>query len=160
MPKNNNWLSKKDYQTALRSLPIVSVDLIINNNEGQILLGKRINEPAKNRWFVPGGRLFKYETIPEAVKRISFQELGQQLEYGKGIGIYHQNYPNNFADNSHGSHYITFAISIPITTPLIISGDDQHEEFRWWPIYELMSSNQVHEVTKKLFSLRTKKYSI
>ena len=152
-PPGTTWLPKEDYQKVLKTMPVVSVDLIINDEEGQVLLGKRRNRPAANTWFVPGGRLFKYETIQNAVKRISRQELGCELEYGKGLGAYHQIYPDNFADDTHGSHYITFAISIAstISSKLELHKDQQHEEFRWWPIYELIESDDVHKVTKNYF---------
>ncbi len=47
------------FKTVINSTPLISVDLVIKNNEGQILLGKRTNRPAKGFWFVPGGWVLK-----------------------------------------------------------------------------------------------------
>ena len=55
----------------IKATPLVSIDLIIRNPSHKILLGKRINRPAKDYWFVPGGRIIKNETIAHALKRIS-----------------------------------------------------------------------------------------
>ncbi len=36
--------------------PLVSIDLIVYNDKNEVLLGKRANRPAKDYWFVPGGK--------------------------------------------------------------------------------------------------------
>ena len=153
---DNTWLSSDDYDTMLRAMPIVSVDLIVNNERGRVLLGKRRNRPAAGHWFVPGGRLFKGEDIDAAVRRISRQETGQELAHVRTLGVYHQRYPDNFRDGSYGCHYVTFAVSVVATGSGEMSGDDQHEEFRWWDVEELMASRDVHEVAKNYFSLSPK----
>ena len=150
--KSETWLEKEDYQKMLRSMPVVSIDLIINDEDGRILLGKRNNRPAANHWFVPGGRLFKGEDIPAAVRRISSQELGTELVHRRGLGVFHQLYPDNFTDDTHGSHYVTFAMSVASTGSMSLAqGDDQHNELRWWKLHDLMESEEVHELTKNYF---------
>ena len=64
---NTAWLSKDDYQKMLQAMPVVSVDLIVSDETGRVLLGKRNNRPAAGTWFVPGGRLLKGEDIAHAV---------------------------------------------------------------------------------------------
>ena len=146
------WLEKEDYKRMVKAMPIVSVDLIVNDEHGRILLGKRVNRPAANHWFVPGGRLFKRETIAKAVRRISREELGKELAHRRGLGVFHQMYPDNFADDTHDSHYVTFAMSVTSTSSMsLIQGDDQHNEFRWWELRDLMESDEVHSVTKNYF---------
>lgn len=137
----------------LRAMPVVSVDLIVNDEHGQVLLGKRRNRPASGYWFVPGGRLFKREDLDTAVRRISRQELGQELALVRVLGVYHQRYPDNFQDDSYDSHYVTFAVSVVAIEARPMGGDDQHEEFRWWQVEDLMKSQKVHELTKNYFSL-------
>ena len=60
----------------IKATPLVSIDLVIRNPTGKVLLGKRINRPAKGYWFVPGGRIIKNETIGHALKRIFKAEVG------------------------------------------------------------------------------------
>jgi colanic acid biosynthesis protein WcaH len=43
------------FKTVIASTPLISIDLIVRNNQQQILLGKRLNKPAQGYWFVPGG---------------------------------------------------------------------------------------------------------
>ena len=56
-------LGDKEFREIIKNAPLVSIDLIVKNREGKILLGLRINKPAQNTWFVPGGRIRKDETL-------------------------------------------------------------------------------------------------
>ena len=47
-------LDSQSFQTAVENAPLVSIDLCLVC-QGQILLGKRNNEPLKGYWFTPGG---------------------------------------------------------------------------------------------------------
>ena len=63
-------LSKEDFISIVKNTPLVSIDLVIENKEGEILLGWRNNQPAKGYWFVPGGRIRKDENFRKAFNRI------------------------------------------------------------------------------------------
>jgi colanic acid biosynthesis protein WcaH len=52
-------LSHDDYIKAIELTQLVSIDLVISDQHGNVLVGKRKNEPAKDTWFVPGSRLYK-----------------------------------------------------------------------------------------------------
>jgi colanic acid biosynthesis protein WcaH len=66
-------LNKEEFIEVLDRTPLIAIDLIIKDEKNRILLGKRTNEPAKGMWFVPGGRIFKNESIEEAFKRIKYK---------------------------------------------------------------------------------------
>jgi colanic acid biosynthesis protein WcaH len=53
------FLRPEDFATVVRSTPLISIDLIVENESGEFLLGKRTNRPAQGYWFVPGGRVQK-----------------------------------------------------------------------------------------------------
>lgn len=40
-------LSRNTFQTIVQHTPLVSIDLIIKNAQGQVLLGRRNNRPAQ-----------------------------------------------------------------------------------------------------------------
>jgi colanic acid biosynthesis protein WcaH len=71
------FLDKETFSTVIESTPLVSIDLVIKNQQGQALLGQRLNRPAKGFWFVPGGRVLKNESLAAAFKRLTLDELGQ-----------------------------------------------------------------------------------
>ena len=60
--------------------PLISIDLLVQNEHGEYLLGLRNNRPAQGYWFVPGGRVLKNETLDGAFKRLTFEELGIELK--------------------------------------------------------------------------------
>ena len=69
------WLEREDFRTAVRLSPLVSIDLVVRDAAGRVLLGWRNNRPAQHCWFVPGGSIRKQETLDAAFRRISHGEL-------------------------------------------------------------------------------------
>jgi 8-oxo-dGTP diphosphatase len=53
--------------------PIIGVGVIILK-QGKLLLGKRLNEPAKGKWSIPGGVVELGETLEHAVIREAKEE--------------------------------------------------------------------------------------
>lgn len=147
----SSLIPKEEYLNIIKNTQINSVDMIIFNNEGEVLLGKRNNEPAKNSWFVPGGKIKKFETLQEATKRKSKEELGIELNYEKELGVYYHNYLNNFVNDNFGTNFIVFAVTMTIHKTINLQEDDQHNELRWWNINDLLKSNEVHNYTKNYF---------
>lgn len=80
MVETNGWLDAETFQTVVASTPLISIDLLVENEQGEYLLGMRNNRPAQGYWFVPGGRVQKNETLDEAFKRLTRMELGVELE--------------------------------------------------------------------------------
>ncbi len=148
----DTFIPKEEYVEVIKKTQIISTDLLVFNTEGRVLLGKRNNEPAKDTWFVPGGRVRIYEKIDDAVKRITKQELGKELTKTSDIGVYHHVYHNNFANEDHGTHYVVFAVNIVLEkddiTPL---PDDQHSELKWWNVEDVVKDPTVHLYTKNYF---------
>lgn len=139
---------------VVRLTPLVSVDLVVRNQAGQVLVGLRANRPAQNCWFVPGGRVCKDERIAEAIERVSESELGIRvgLERARFMGVYEHLYADNFAGQpGFGTHYIVLAQEIVLEEPLPEAADGQHAEFRWMDVEELLASPGVHENTKAYF---------
>ncbi|WP_338062250.1 NUDIX domain-containing protein [Vibrio variabilis] len=69
------YLDKETFTTVIESTPLVSIDLLIENSKGQVLLGLRNNRPAQGFWFVPGGRILKNEKLDDAFMRLCQEEL-------------------------------------------------------------------------------------
>ncbi|EBV2538175.1 GDP-mannose mannosyl hydrolase, partial [Salmonella enterica] len=51
------FLRQEDFAAVVRTTPLISLDFIVENGQGEILLGQRLNRPAQGYWFVPGGRV-------------------------------------------------------------------------------------------------------
>ena len=103
-------LNRDEYFQAVSLTQLVSIDILVIY-EGKLLVGERINEPAKGSFFVPGGKVYKNEYLKEALERISEHEIGLRLTSNQVTlnGIYDHLYENNFRDDSCGTHYVCIA---------------------------------------------------
>jgi len=138
----------------IEATPLVSVDLIIRNPFQKVLLGKRINRPAKGYWFVPGGRILKNETINQALKRISEVEIGLNLltKAPRLLGAYDHIYDDNFLNiNGINTHYVVLAFTITLQKEIEVKPDNQHSDLKWWGIDNLLEEQTVHQNTKVYF---------
>src|ERR1041384_3308363 len=92
------WLEPQDFERVVRFTPLVSIDIIVSSRDGRVLLGRRKNEPARNSFFVPGGRITKNESLEAAFKRITLAELGfpMELSQARFLGVYQHIYRENF----------------------------------------------------------------
>lgn len=156
------FIPKDKYLEIMKYTPLISTDIVVFNSQGEVLLGKRTTEPAKNEWFVPGGRLRINETCHAAITRIAVQELGIILDKKmpnqhrpKPLGVYHQTYNSNFENNDYGAHYITFAYTLELEDSMSVNylptPDYQHSEFKWWSISDLLKSDKVNIYCKNYF---------
>ena len=145
-------LSTSDFKQIIKNTPLISIDLIIENSKGEILLGKRLNAPAKGYWFVPGGRIFKDERMDNAFRRTTKNEIGIELERKEVefIGVYEHFYDNNVFNEEFSTHYIVLAHQFKIDEKKI-KLNNQHETYKWFKIDELLLDRNVHKYTKEYF---------
>jgi len=146
------FLSKELFTSVVKNTPLISIDLIVENSKGKILLGKRVNEPAKGFWFVPGGRVFKDETLDIAAARTLVEEIGLELKQDSlsFYGLYEHFYENNVFDDTFSTHYIVLAHKIITDTELKLN--NQHESYQWFSKEELLATDSVHRYTKDYFT--------
>jgi len=64
------------YRQILAVMPIVCVDLMVTDVDGKLLLLRRRDEPAKDQWWLPGGRVHLGEARVEAALRKLNEECG------------------------------------------------------------------------------------
>lgn len=145
-------LDNLTFKIVTQSTPLISFDIILKLN-GSYLLGLRNNRPARGYWFVPGGRIFKDESLNSAFIRVTRQETGTgyELKDATPLGVYEHFYQDNFFDESYSTHYVVLGyllniISVPEQLPY-----SQHVEYKWFTKEELMLNPNVHENTKAYF---------
>lgn len=147
-------LSQDDYYLVGSKSNLTSIDFIVFRN-GKYLVGKRINNPAKGYYFVPGGVIRKTEKLDKAFERLTLNELGFVInkEEFKFLIISQHWYVNNFRDNLHGSHYISLSYEKELSDEefLKINISDQHSDSKWLTKDEMLSDSTVHPFTKGFF---------
>ena len=153
-PLPGQRLKPEDFDRVVRLTPLVAIDLIVRSPDGRVLMGRRINEPARGRFFVPGGRVTKNEPLAAAFRRISLAELGveKSMEEGRFLGVYEHFYPtNNHQVAGFGTHYVVLAYELGSAEEDLLLPHDQHGEFGWLTEADLLRSPEVHQNTKVYF---------
>ena len=137
------------FKTIIDSAPLISIDILLKKGD-KVLLGKRVNKPAQGYFFSTGGRVNKNETIDSAMARIAKNELNIELKYTpKLIGVFEHFYDDSIYENV-STHYVNLAYEYEVEDALDLPAE-QHSEYQWFSIDELLESKQVHKYTKDYF---------
>jgi colanic acid biosynthesis protein WcaH len=145
-----------DFARIIRHAALVSIDIVVKDPEGNVLLGLRVNEPARGQYFVPGGVIRKNERIRDAFSRILKVEIGIEasLNEAKFLGAFEHFYETNrFGNPEYGTHYVVLAYEINLDQRPTVETDLQHSDTRWMSEAEILSAEDVHPNTKAYFSL-------
>jgi colanic acid biosynthesis protein WcaH len=154
-------LTPQEFADAVKKVPIVAVDFVIENGSGEILLGKRENNPAKGFYFTFGGAILKDEKIGQAIERVSINELSYKLQPAllSMFNVFEFFYPNNFLNNSDfTTHYILLSYHYkdlenriaPFLTYREGGYFKQHSDFIWLNPDALIASSAVHNDCKSI----------
>lgn len=143
----DGYLTASEYETVVKSVPIFCVDLVIIKNN-KVLLIKRNNKPMKGKYFTPGGRILKNETIEEAIKRKGKEELGIDLEKKSQLATYEFFFKDSQVKNIAIHGVGGFYHCISKDEKYKINLDRFATEYKW----EHISSENLHQSLKELFS--------
>lgn len=147
------WLPDQVFKTVIQSTPLISIDLVVRNEKNEVLLGKRLNAPAKDYWFVPGGRIQKDESLDDAFKRLINEELGLNLNIKRHetnfLGVYEHFYGDNVFDASTSTHYIVLGYEIRLEHEHFKNPpSNQHQSYRWLSEDQILIEQAVHQYSK------------
>ena len=147
--KNAGWLQDSDFVSAVGALPLVSIDLVLVNPEGQMLLGLRRNAPARQWWFTPGGRVRKHEPFATCMERIAASELGLPrtlLQDARLIGVWDHFYEDSAFSSEVSTHYVNIPHLIKLECSMELESlpNDQHASWRWQEAQSAAIAADVH----------------
>ncbi|XPV67647.1 MAG: GDP-mannose mannosyl hydrolase [Halarcobacter sp.] len=144
-------IPKEQFKVVVEHTPLISIDLITMYKD-KVLLGKRVNKPAKDFWFTTGGIVRKNESFKDAIKRISKNELGIIIDINKVkfLGVFEHFYEDSIFENI-STHYANHGYLLELKDELINLPKEQHSEYNWFTIDELLKSNEVHTYVKDYF---------
>jgi len=142
-------LDDATFKTIIDSVPLVSIDILLKKGN-KVLLGKRVNKPAQDYFFSTGGRVNKNESIDNAMARVALNELNIELKYSpEFIGVFEHFYDDSIYENV-STHYVNLAYEYEVEEALSLP-TEQHNEYQWFTIDELLKSKQVHKYVKDYF---------
>jgi colanic acid biosynthesis protein WcaH len=117
------------YAQIVRLMPISCVDLLVQDEDGRVLLIKRANEPARGHWWFPGGRVHFLETRDQAAKRKLTEECGLAALQVKEMGTY--DVILDMPDDANQSHGITTLFNISVMKQGDVILDAQSIDYEW-----------------------------
>lgn len=153
-PKSQGWLSDDAFRQVVMHTPLVSMDFVVTNAQGEWLLGQRVNRPAQGSWFVPGGRVCKGETLEAAARRLTLSELGHacQLSGMRFLGVYQHFYADSMLDPKCSTHYVVLAYQLTLSLDIEALPREQHDRYAWWPAHAVLHDEMVHVNTRSYLS--------
>lgn len=122
---------KRDYPDR----PIVGVGAVIVEN-GRVLLVRRLAEPLKGEWSIPGGMLELGERLREGVAREVLEESGLVVEVGEVLDVFDAIYPDAAGRTQY--HYVLIDFLCYPTGGGLHAGSDA-DAVRWAGSDELES---------------------
>lgn len=145
----------ESFMNVVRDAPLISLDLIVTNRQGKVLLGLRRNNPAMGFWFVPGGRVWKNETLDTAFERLTRVELGLALARNSAQfhGVWEHFYDSNAGNREgFGTHYVVLAYRVVIDeAELALPLAEQHQQYRWECPESIATRDDVHPHSRAYF---------
>jgi len=142
-------LDDTTFKTIIDSAPLISIDILLKK-DNKILLGRRVNKPAQGYFFSMGGRIKKNETIDNAMARVAKNELNTELQSTpEFIGVFEHFYDDSIYENV-STHYVNIAYEYQVEKIPDLP-TEQHNEYQWFTIDELLESKQVHKYVKDYF---------
>lgn len=109
--------------------PVPVANVIVENEKGEIVLGKRAIDPKKGEWALPGGYVEYDEDPKEAAKREVLEEIGLEVEIQELIDVYHRK-------TIEEKYVVPIVYSAKITGGFLCPGDDT-EEVRYYNLKSL-----------------------
>lgn len=89
----------KEFKKIYSRVPRLCVEVVLMKRRS-LLLTKRIIEPAVGQWHTPGGTVLKGETLEQAIKRVTFEELGVNVSISKFLGVIeYTSYVNHYSQD-------------------------------------------------------------
>lgn len=149
-----SFLSTDNFSKLISFGPLISIDLLVENEQGEYLLGLRNNRPAQHYWFVPGGRVQKNETLDAAFLRLTTEELGIRLERNQAVfkGVYEHFYSDSVFGEEPSTHYIVLAYQLVLLADSVQLSVQQHNNTQWLKTNAILANPSVHQYTKLYFN--------
>jgi ADP-ribose pyrophosphatase YjhB (NUDIX family) len=113
------YLPDEEFYAIYGKVPRLTLDIVLRNENG-VLMSLRNIEPYFDYWHLPGGTVYKDETVPQATIRIAKRETGLDVTYVKTLG--HMEFPDEIRQGVN-IHTISIVVEAKVE-----GGDLAHDE--------------------------------
>lgn len=116
--------------------PRVGIGVLIQNENSEVLLGKRKGSHAEGEWCFPGGKLDFSETIFDCARREVKEETGLDVVDCELISIYDE---FDYIESS-GYHWVNIGVKAKYEGgEVTLIEPDKFEEWQWFSLDKLPS---------------------
>jgi 8-oxo-dGTP diphosphatase len=112
--------------------PVPTVDIILQQ-ESNILLIKRKNDPFKDHLSLPGGFVNEGELVEEAAKRETWEETSLSIEPIEILGVYSD-------PNRDPRRHVLTVVWVAIVVNGVARANDDSIEVQWVPLNDIDST--------------------
>ena len=123
------------YRQIQQLVPILCVDVVVvgkdKTGERMFLLLRRGNEPEKDMWWFPGGRVYKNEKLRDAAMRKVKTETGLASSSLRRLGLYEYFSPVGYYENSN-THTPVVVFLAEVSMIVEITIDSQSTDNKWF----------------------------
>lgn len=145
------FLDAGRFRSVIDATALVAIDLVVRRADGALLLGERLNRPARGYWFVPGGRIRKGETLDAAFLRLTRAELGQAFERHQArlLDVYEHFYEDcafgGPEQDEPSTHYVVLGYLLDLPADATLDPPKaQHGRYRWLTAEQMRADPAVH----------------
>lgn len=101
--------------------PLLTVDCVVIDDDGRLLLIRRKNPPFEGQYALPGGFVDVGETVEAAAKRELMEETGVKASKLRLVGVYSD------PERDSRGHTCSVAFLVKVKRPKAVAGDDAAE---------------------------------
>jgi len=125
------FIPEEEYARIMGVLPILCVDVVVQNSKCEYLLIRRANEPLKDLWWIIGGRVLKGETLDQAAARKVREEVGLTVSSVQPIGYYEDVCETNPFGLSSPQHSVSVVFSATVDQHQKVKLDNQSTDWKY-----------------------------
>ncbi|VEB57491.1 O-antigen biosynthesis protein [Salmonella enterica subsp. enterica] len=148
------FLRQEDFAAVVRTTPLISLDFIVENGQGEILLGQRLKPSGAGLLVCAGGAGVQRRN---AGGRLCTPDAGgtgrasARWRQGRFMASGSTSMTTTFSGEDFSTHYIVLGFRLRVTESDLRLPDAQHGSYRWLTPEQLLASDNVHENSRAYF---------
>ncbi len=124
------------YKIIHQNMPIFCVDVVLKTTDRGFLMIQRKEEPAKDKWWLPGGRVLRNESLVSAARRKVLEETNLRLKsLDKIVDGYELQFNEDPFGHGRGTHSICTCFSAEVIDIGTLKIDEYHSDSKVFSHY-------------------------